>query len=48
MLAMVLSSHAGDGATEAMLAVAQCRCLVMLVMAMVLSSLAGDDAIESC
>jgi hypothetical protein len=48
MLAMVLSSHAGDGTAEAMLAVAQCRCLVMLAMTMVLSSLAGDDAIESC
>jgi hypothetical protein len=31
---MTLSSHAGDGAAEATLAVAQCRHLVMLAMAL--------------
>jgi hypothetical protein len=42
---MLLSSHAGDSIAEAMLAVARCRCRVMLVM--VLLSIAGDDTAES-
>jgi hypothetical protein len=37
-------SHAGDGTTEPMLAVAQCHCRVML--AMLLLGLAGDGAAE--
>jgi hypothetical protein len=42
---MLLPSHASNGVAEVMLAVARCRCRVMLVM--VLSSIAGDDAVES-
>jgi hypothetical protein len=32
MLVMALSSHAGNGNAEAMLAVVQCHCGVMLAM----------------
>jgi hypothetical protein len=38
-------SHASDGGTKPMLAVAQCRCRVLLVMA--LPSLDGDSATKA-
>jgi hypothetical protein len=38
-------SHAGDGGTKPMLAVAHCRCRVLLVMALL--SLDGDGATEA-
>jgi hypothetical protein len=41
----VLPSHAGNGSVEVMLAVAWCRCWVLL--AMVLPRLAGDGATET-
>jgi hypothetical protein len=43
MLAIVPSSHAGDGVTEVTLAMAWCRCRVMLVMALL--SHVGDGVI---
>jgi hypothetical protein len=57
MLVMALSSHDGDGATEATLVVARCHRRVMLVMellmrlgrsAMLISSHDSDGAAESC
>jgi hypothetical protein len=46
MLVMLLSIHTGDGAAEATLVMAQCRCRV--VLATVLLSHADDGAAESC
>jgi hypothetical protein len=54
---MALLSHADDGAAEAMLVMARCRCRVILVMAlskrldrcvMSMSSHADDDSAKSC
>jgi hypothetical protein len=42
--AILLLSHAGDGAAEVTLVMAQCRCRVMLVMSML--SHAGNGAAE--
>jgi hypothetical protein len=45
MLATVLPSPTGDGASETTLVVTRCRCRVML--AVVLSSHDSDDAAEA-